>query len=162
MKILLIRHARAEPRSRRKDDSTRALTRRGTQRQIECASGLRELGRAPGLVLHSPWLRAAQTAALLAHAGEPVEAHAGLARAPDERLCEELAARGADELWCVGHEPWLSELACLLCGLPRERAAVLELKKSGVLWLEGDGRTGEFAIRALLGPRLLRRVLPAG
>jgi len=123
---------------------------------------LRGLGCAPELVLHSPWLRAAQTAALLARDGEPVEPHAGLARAPDERLCEELLARGARELWCVGHNPWLAELACLLCGLPREGAAALELKKSGVLWLAGDGRTGEFTVRALLGPRLLRRMPPPG
>ncbi|TAJ19508.1 MAG: phosphohistidine phosphatase [Planctomycetota bacterium] len=168
MQILLIRHARAQERRAKRPDAERALTSEGRERLLECRAGLAALEYAPTRILHSPWLRAAQTAALLAaqdangdaSVDVPVDVHAGLARAPDAALAAELAARGEGSLWCVGHEPWLSELACVLVGLPAKSAGAIALKKCGVLVLERDGDDSNDAwkIAAQLPPRVLRRL----
>lgn len=157
MQILLIRHARAEEHRAGRADEQRALTDDGRARLRACDAGLAALGYAPTRILHSPWLRAAQTAAELADDAVPLAPHAGLARAPDAALARELTELGEESLWCVGHEPWLSELACLLVGLPRERAGAFTLKRSGVLVLE-RAEAGAWTLAAQLPPRVLRRL----
>jgi phosphohistidine phosphatase len=164
MQILLIRHARAQRRRAKRPDAERALSADGRERLLECRAGLAVLELAPTRVLHSPWLRAAQTAALLVDDATPVAAHAGLARAPDAALARELTdlckaeVPGACALWCIGHEPWLSELACLLAGLPPTAAGAFALKKGGVIALECAGDAGAWTITAQLAPRVLRRL----
>lgn len=154
MELFLVRHAIAEARAAGRPDEDRALTPKGRQRFEAEVRGLLALGVAFDRLLHSPWRRAAQTAALLAPccevAPEPCEA---LARAPDPEL---LRALEGERVALVGHEPWLSELAAWLC-LGRADGSWLELKKGGVIWLGGPPEPGQMVLRALHPPRSLRR-----
>ena len=78
-----------------------------------------------------------------------LETSALLARAPGAEL---VASLSGDELALVGHEPWLTELAGLLIGA----SAGLELKKGGVLVLEGKPRAGGMQLVQALAPATLR------
>ena len=74
MELLIVRHAIALERdtNRWPDDEERPLSARGLARARKAALGLKALSAAPGRVLTSPLLRAAQTAAILAQvAGWP-------------------------------------------------------------------------------------------
>jgi phosphohistidine phosphatase len=166
MKLYLVRHARAEPPRARLDDAARALTRAGRERLLEVRAGLVALGFAPERIVHSPWLRALQTAELLADGAIETEVHAGLASPPDAGLVAGLARLAASagangSLCCVGHEPWLSDLAALLCRDEGAHESGLELKKAGVIELDGELRPAGMRIVALLPPRVLRRVARA-
>ena len=155
MILTSIRHARAEDSSPRGDDASRALTEDGIARLAKSRAGLLLLGFAPERILHSPLLRAVQTAERLAEVLVPTEVHPGLACAPDQAFIEDLAGRTNRELCCVGHEPWLTELASLLCAGDRG-AADFELKKAGAIVLDGEPRAGGMRMTALLTPRALR------
>src|SRR5690606_27166083 len=124
--------------------------------------GLRELGWCFDRVLSSPWQRALSTAELLAPVVEGPTIVTDL-------LCDktrpELFALIAESTGprkkrhataVVGHEPWLSELvAWLAFGDPRHGEA-FDLKKGGMIWLEGSSVPGGMMIRAMLTPRILR------
>lgn len=161
MELLVIRHAIAVDRTEDVADADRPLTDRGRRRFREVVSGLRAVGLRVELVLSSPWLRAAQTAELLApitldHAAP--RASALLAAEPGPELIAELAATGATRLAVVGHEPWLGELvASLTSGEPRHGEAV-PLKKGGVAILEGAPTPGGMVLRALLPPWISRQL----
>ena len=66
MLVYLMRHGIAQDRDDPESppDPDRQLTRKGAERTAEVARGLRALGVKPGAVLTSPYLRAAQTAAI--------------------------------------------------------------------------------------------------
>jgi phosphohistidine phosphatase len=111
MKLVLIRHAEAEPG---KPDELRALTPAGEEQARLLGERLRADGVAPDAVLSSPLLRARQTAAHLGF-GEP-EALDGLApgaTADDVRTV--IAGRG-DTVVVVGHQPDCSRVAAELGG----------------------------------------------
>jgi phosphohistidine phosphatase len=155
MQLFLIRHAAAAPRSRAGSDAQRPLTLQGRRRWELAVRGLQSLGVRFDTVLHSPWLRAVETAALLAPLvdGE-LAASAELAHAPTPELFAKL---DAERVALVGHQPWLGELAgLLLFGEPRAGGRLV-LKKGSVAWLEGDSRAGGMSLVALMPPRWLRR-----
>lgn len=162
MELYLVRHASAEDPRPGLDDARRALTPRGVRRFERAARGMRALGVECELVLHSPWLRAQETAEILS--AEFGSAHelcvsAALARAPDERLLEELRA---ERVVLVGHEPWLTDLLLWLALGWRVheaagRAARVELRKGGLAQLRGEPRPGEMRLVGLYTPRSLRR-----
>lgn len=95
MELLLVRHAIAEDPTADRPDALRALTARGRRRFREAVGGLAGLGLQVDLVLHSPWLRARQTAELMApllSADGSLRRCDALARPPDEALLAELTA----------------------------------------------------------------------
>lgn len=155
MQLLVIRHAIAVDASDADDDAGRKLTRQGRRRFRRAARGLDRLGLTPAQVLHSPKRRAVETAALL-DAPSRISEH--LAGPPRAELYAELAALGDVRAAVVGHEPYLGALiATLTLGDPRHGEAIT-LKKGGVAWLDGSPTPGGMHLRALLPPKILRRV----
>lgn len=160
MQLFLIRHAIAAPGSPALPDAQRPLTSQGRERFAQAVAGMQRLGIRLRQVHHSPWLRAVETASLLAPVlkGDLVPSQA-LARSPEAALLHEIDQTPAA---LVGHEPWMSELlAWLITGSP-SAAATFAFKKGGVAWLDGPPRPGAMVLRACLPPKVLRALGSAG
>lgn len=158
MDILLVRHAIAVDRSQALEDADRPLTPRGGKRFRKSVRGLAQLDLRLDHVLHSPWLRAAQTAELMQPLvrGE-LEPTPHLADAPGPALLERIASfPAAARIALVGHEPWLGTLLSLLLTGSMVHADNLAFKKGGVAWVQGEPRPGAMVLRAALPPGLLR------
>lgn len=162
VELYVVRHAVAEPAGPGQDDAARPLTADGAREFARAVAGLATLGVRLDLLLHSPALRAVETAELLVPLLErdgETRVTPSLARAPSPELLLEIA-RGRVAL--VGHEPWLGELALSLClgwdpagggdGRP------IALGKGSVAWLSGEPRAGAMSLRALWPSRALRAV----
>ncbi len=154
MDLFIVRHAEAEPRRAGRDDARRALTEDGERRWRRSVAGLERLEVKLDHLLHSPWLRAVQTADALAKLldGESAVTE-NLARAPGVALLKELKG---ERVAVVGHEPWLSQLLAWLVLGREEDGARFELKKGAVAWLEGRPSPGGMVLKALLTPKALR------
>jgi phosphohistidine phosphatase len=133
---MLIRHGIAEDVSPDGRDEYRRLTQEGVNKTRKVAKALAKQIHAPGRLLYSPKIRAAQTASLLSDAlGLEGEALPELANGPAEavlRWCTEQEL--PERVMLVGHEPTLSEFAELICfGQTYGR---LRLKKAGLILLK--------------------------
>lgn len=158
MHLFVVRHALAEEAAPEQDDTTRALTEGGAKKLRQVVRGLRALGIDFERVIASPWLRARQTAELLAPlCDEPPEITPLLTQPPRAELLALIAEQGEDTA-IVGHEPWLSELIAWLAFGDTRHGDALELKKASVVWLEGGAVPGGMTVRALLPPRILREL----
>lgn len=153
MELYLIRHAEAEERSRTGRDEARALTRRGREEFARAASGLARLGIEFDQLLHSPLLRAMETADLLADrvVGETRVANE-LARDPSTEL---FALCTGLRVALVGHEPWMSELAAWLVTGDRSRGDSFAFKKGAIASLEGELAPGAMRLVAFWPPATL-------
>lgn len=162
MELFLIRHAIAEEPQHDRPDAARAITRRGRRRFRGCVQGLAELGARLDHVVHSPLLRAVQTAEYLTPLldGE-TEVSELLAQPPSDALVRLLQPHADRRVALVGHEPWMGELLALLLTGRRGVGANLPFKKGGVAWLEGDPVPGEMSLRAFLPPAALRAIAGA-
>jgi phosphohistidine phosphatase len=150
VELLVIRHAIAEDRdafaASGRDDSERPLTDEGRQKMRPAAQGLRRLVERIDLLASSPYVRALQTAEVVASAyeyrHEQIKPIGSLAPdAPLEQLQSWLQRQSrARVVAIVGHEPHLSTLATwLMCGLRESR---VELKKGGACLLDFEGQPG--------------------
>lgn len=106
-------------------------------------------------MLHSPKKRAVQTAELL----EPLVDGAVtstdlLMKAPSQAL---LAFLAHDGLVAVGHEPHLSALVGLLVMGHVREGKRFEIKKGGVVRLEGHVEEAGMKVTGLWAPKVLRR-----
>jgi phosphohistidine phosphatase len=140
MILYIIRHAIAAPAGTSgqvEDDSQRPLTDKGRKKMRKIAQGLKELEAQIDLVLTSPYLRAAQTAKILAKkfdlAKEKVIFTENLIPAgyPDQ-LVDEINTNYSEveNLALVGHEPSLSSLVSML--VSGDPTLSVTLKKGGV------------------------------
>lgn len=158
MKLWIVRHAIAEDPGPGGDDAARALTPRGRLRFEEAVRGLRRTGARFDLVLHSPLLRAQETAELLAPLCRGRLQVAGeLAAPPGEALLE--LAQG-DSVAMVGHEPHVSALVGWLA-FGAARAPLfggVQFKKGAVALLDGEPRPGCMTLRGLWQPGVLRKL----
>ncbi len=153
--LFLIRHGIAEDPRPGQSDAARALTEDGRRRLEEVAQGLASLGIAFDELVHSPLLRAVESAEVLAPlavGGTRVEV--ALAEPPGPAL---LARLCAPRTALVGHEPFLGQWLDLLL-LGRQSAHPWAFKKAGVAWLEGEPTPGGMRLIALLPPRVTRRI----
>jgi len=170
MELYILRHAialeRGAPEVRH--DSERPLTPAGAKKMKRIARGMLLLKMPPELILTSPFLRARQTAEIVARefaAASVLELSAHLEPGGDrESLMGMLAERYAalERVLLVGHEPSLSELiAVLISG--DERTSVM-MKKGGLCKLHLDEpRYGRCAtLEWLLTPRQLVHLAEAG
>jgi phosphohistidine phosphatase len=150
MDVFLIRHAIAEDRREGLRDADRELTHKGRERFKAVVESLEDSGFRFDRVYHSPWLRAVQTAELLAPINHgPLISTDELAQPPRAAFFASL--QGA-AVACVGHEPWMSDtLSLLTTGDPH--GPWLRFKKGGVAWLRGIPNPGSMELRALLPPR---------
>lgn len=144
-RIVLLRHAEAEPEDAAGSDHGRRLTPEGEAQAARIGAELRGVQALPDAIVSSPASRALRTAQLAAQAAAgkvPVERDAALyeASAHDVLACLERHAR-SPTVWVVGHNPALQEAARLLgavrgdWGLGKACAAVLEVRS----WPLGDG-----------------------
>ncbi|HYV57341.1 MAG TPA: phosphohistidine phosphatase SixA [Candidatus Nitrosopolaris sp.] len=164
MILYVIRHGIAEERAPAEEDGARRLTPRGRQRIRAAAAGLRALGVQFDVLLTSPLVRAAETAAIVAevYGGQPVprELPALTQGAPPVETVRALQPfLRHKHVGIVGHEPGLSEIVALLVtGSPEGMA--MSLKKGSIAALELRGRSPRThaKLRWLLAPRHLRRI----
>ncbi len=157
----MIRHAIAVERSPEMVDGERPLTDRGRRRFKQVVRGLRTLDLRLDRILSSPWRRAAETADLalpLLRAGGSASVCPHLCTSPRAELLSAVAEAAVPRVAVIGHEPWLGELIALLTtGEPRH-GETIPLKKGGIAVLEGAPTPGGMSLRALLPPRVLRRL----
>lgn len=162
MDVLIVRHARAEERidfaMSGLPDSERPLTRDGMERFKKAVPGLRRFVLALHGVATSPWLRAGQTAKILAKAYKlkPVELVALEPPIDFDGICQWLMEQKGGCVALVGHEPDLGELASrFLCS---EGESFMPLKKGGacLIGFNGPPEAGSGELRWLLTPAQLR------
>lgn len=166
IKLYLLRHAIAVQRGTEgyEDDSQRPLTPKGERKMWRVAEGMRELGLSFDLILSSRFVRARQTAEIVADtfkAKERLKFSAHLAPEGDaEDLVHDLKGLYHQPkcVLLVGHEPYLGNLiATLLAGKP---AFEVTLKKGGLCLLGVEslhyGRCAK--LEWLLTPRQLTRL----
>jgi phosphohistidine phosphatase len=138
-------------------DAERPLTDEGTRKTREAAEGLKRLDAGFDKILTSPWLRAKQTAAILADV-LALPAPEELAELAGDRTPAELIAALAHHhgrcTLLVGHEPLLSATAVQILG----GDWLLDMKKSGACLLEIDALPPRKSATLLwhLTPRQLR------
>jgi len=140
MILYIIRHAIAaplDPHDPAGDDSQRPLTGKGRTRMYRIAKGLKESGESIDLILTSPYLRAGQTARVLAKTFElgRDKILVSAALAPSGQVADLVKdinekRTGVEHVALVGHEPYLSSLTALL--LSGDPGLAITLKKGGV------------------------------
>jgi phosphohistidine phosphatase len=121
-RIYLMRHGHAPSTTEAgvTKDALRPLSDKGRSDARRMAAELLRLGCAPGLILHSPLLRAVQTAAEAASILKPSKGRVEFVpldnTRPPEDVAREIAERadGVDEVLAIGHQPQIGEIAVLL------------------------------------------------
>src|SRR6185436_2081110 len=142
MRILVIRHAIAEPRieegGTQPDDRLRQLTPKGRRRMKRGVRGLRQIEPRIEILASSPFARAAQTADIVARGYEGLEiTNVGELAAGGgvERLMDWLRSVEMDgTVALVGHEPDLSTFVSYL--LTGHERSVITLGKGGACLLD--------------------------
>jgi phosphohistidine phosphatase len=143
MNLYIIRHAIAvdEGTTEYEDDSQRPLTDKGKKKMRQIAKGLRVLGVGFDMILSSPYVRAKETAEILADVfkmKKSVEVSENLVPMgdPDLLIAELNEKYSVDSIALVGHEPELSHLIGLL--VSENVSMDMALKKGGVCSLSTD------------------------
>lgn len=153
--LFLIRHGIAEEGAPGQPDSSRALTEDGRRRLAQIARGLAALGIQFDELVHSPLLRAVESAEVLAELCRgSSRVDPGLAAPARPELLARLQGPRAA---LVGHEPFLGELLGLLL-TKHPSGHPFDFKKGGTAWLEGEYAAGSMRLVAFLPPRVTRRV----
>jgi phosphohistidine phosphatase len=162
MNLYIVRHAIAvEPGTPGyDDDSQRPLTDTGRKKMKKIIKGLRQLEVELDLILTSPYVRARDTAEILASGfkmKKKIVFTDNLIPPGDfDRLIDEIGEKhNVNNLALVGHEPMLSSfISFLMTGNPD---AAITLKKGGVCLLSADGLRQErrAALQWLLTPAIM-------
>jgi phosphohistidine phosphatase len=161
MKIFLVRHAIAHERNRARwpNDALRPLTPAGRRKFRTAARGLARILPKSAVLLSSPFVRARDTAALLAQARgrkKIIECAELASGEPAHKVFEMLRARKDKAVILVGHEPNLSIL--LSTCLHQHARLEIAFKKGGAACVEFKSRVapGRACLHWLLPPRVLR------
>jgi phosphohistidine phosphatase len=162
MDLYIIRHAIAvdEATSDYASDSERPLTDKGRKKMRQIAKALRHLGVEFDLILSSPYIRACETAEILADVFKMKKRIVfsdnliPLAN-PDLLIGEINEKHPVGSLAIVGHEPHLSALVGLL--VSENSKIEMTLKKGGVCYLSADNlhQDHRATLEWLLTPRIL-------
>jgi phosphohistidine phosphatase len=166
MQLLVIRHAIAQTREEfavtAEDDALRPLTNEGRRQMERAAMGLRHIVSELDVLGSSPFLRAMQTAGIVADEYDGTEITTVKALEPDSAPEAFVAwlrrQRDSETVAIVGHEPHLGMLVTwLLTGLAEPR---VPLRKGGACMLDFAAlpRKGGATLRWALTPALLRRI----
>ena len=134
MRLYLLRHAIAED-GVGMPDAERQITQEGRKKLRKVLERAREAGVRPDFILSSPYVRARQTARIaveeLRYEGELIESADLTPYASPHATWDELREyRQAGQVMVVGHNPHLSDLACLLI---EARSGAIEMRKSGLV-----------------------------
>lgn len=166
MDLYILRHAIAEARggSIPGGDSQRGLTPEGEQKMRRIAKGMKAAKFSFDLILSSPFVRARQTADIVAEVfrqANCLELSTALAADGNPKeLIDELRRnhRRRKSILLVGHEPYLSRLISLL--ISGDTSIAIDLKKGGLCKLSMAGlHYGRCAtLEWLLAPRQMMRM----
>ncbi len=164
--LIVIRHAIAEERTRfahnHHQDNDRPLTDKGRARMAAGCAGIRLLAPAIGTLATSPWVRARQTADIVAHAYwgmSVVETDTLIPNHDPESLLAWLVAHWHNgPVAVVGHEPHLGDW--LGWALHGPSGDPLPMKKGGACGLSFDAtpEPGRARLDWFMSPRELRRL----
>lgn len=165
MNLYFMRHGIALPpeTSSHTSDRDRPLSPKGTKRVRKAAKGIYRLGISFDAVLSSPFLRARQTADIVAGAlRKEITTEEIFGLAPERSVADLMADltpyKHRDHLLLVGHEPSLSDiLSHLLHGQAGTKIAV-KFKKGTVcrIFVDVLPPTGPATLEWLLTPKQLR------
>jgi len=162
MQVVLVRHAIAHERNRTRwpDDSLRPLTPEGVRKFRKAASGLATLLPKSAVILASPWVRARDTATLLASAmkgAKPIECTELSGNAAIYEAFDLVRSRKEADVVLVGHEPNLGRFLAAALGGDSARLKI-EFKKGGAACVEFGKRPapGTATLTWMLPPRVLR------
>lgn len=145
MRLFIVRHAAAEERGLRwPNDAERPLSDDGRKRFRRLTEKLADRGVRPTLIASSPYVRALQTAEIMARyvGGEP-ELVQLPALQPDSKLgdlirwCEK---RDDEQIAWVGHMPDVAELTAELIG---SRASRIGFSKGAIAAIDFEDRPAE-------------------
>lgn len=119
--VWLARHGEAVDPDQAGSDFDRSLTEAGRRKLTESASWLLGREQPPELILHSPLVRARQTAETIAgvidDTSVPIRVENRLAPGIDtDELLRYLSSTTADRILCVGHQPDMSRCATEMIG----------------------------------------------
>jgi phosphohistidine phosphatase len=165
MNLYIIRHAIAvdEGISEYESDSERPLTDKGRKKMRQIAKGLRSLGVEFDLILSSPYVRARETAEILAEVfkmKKKIDFSDNLIPMgnPELLITEVNEKFSVESMAVVGHEPHLSALVSLLVG--ENGKLDVTLKKGGACYLSADDLHQErrATLQWLLTPRILTEI----
>jgi phosphohistidine phosphatase len=167
MKILLIRHGKAQERGMMsslssKKDALRALTETGRRDMRKAAKGLRKLAPDIDLIATSPLVRARETAQIVAKvfgANDPLEQPLLAPGADASALLDWLQRQPADStVALVGHEPDLGRAAARL--LFGDDSDCIVFKKGACALIDVDAKVvvGHGKLSWLLQPGQLRKL----
>ena len=165
MNLYIIRHAIAvdEGTSEYESDSERPLTDKGRKKMRQIAKGLRSLGVEFDLILSSPYVRARETAEILAEVfkmKKKIDFSDNLIPMgnPELLITEVNEKFSVESVAVVGHEPHLSALVGLLVG--ENGKLDVTLKKGGVCYLSADDLHQErrATLEWLLTPGILMEI----
>jgi phosphohistidine phosphatase len=163
MKVFLVRHAIAHERNRVRwpNDALRPLTSAGVQKFRRAAGGLSRWMPRSARLLTSPFVRARETAVLLAEARgskKPVDCTELAADKPFSQAFELLRSqKGEKAVVLVGHEPYLSGFLSLALAGQGTRLEI-DFKKGGAALIEFTSRIepGRACLLWIMPPRVLR------
>ena len=162
MNLYIVRHAIAVQRgtSGYDDDSQRPLTDNGRKKMKKIAKGLRQFGIELDIILSSPYVRARDTAKIVAsefNMQDQIRFTDNLIPPGDFKdLIDEVQEKyDVESLALVGHEPMLGELISWLTTGNKE--LMINFKKGGVCYLSADDlyRTYRATLEWLLTPGLM-------
>jgi len=155
MRLYLIRHAIAEDPRDGVSDHDRALTPKGRAKFGRALAGMKRLGVRADVVLHSPKRRTVETAEMFGPVARGrLVVSESLVREPGDELLVQLS--NAATVACVGHQPHLTELAARLLFGTQGTGDEFELKKGGLMVLEGDPSYRGMTMLGMYTPRDLR------
>lgn len=162
MNLYIVRHAIAIPRGTAgyDDDSQRPLTDAGRKKMKKIVDGLRQLHIELDAIVSSPYVRARDTAMILAkelNMKDKVSLSDSLIPPGNfESLVNEIREKyDVENLALVGHEPMLSSLVSWLS--TGNTAMKVVLKKGGVAYLSSENlyEQGRATLQWLLTPALM-------
>ena len=165
MNLYIIRHAIAvdDGTSAYESDSERPLTDKGRKKMRQIAKGLRNLGVELDLILSSPFVRARETAEILADVfkmKKKIDFSDNLIPMgnPELLIAEVNEKYPVESIAVVGHEPHLSSLVGMLVG--ENGKLDVTLKKGGVCYLSADDLHQErrATLQWLLTPGILTEI----
>ena len=165
MELYILRHAIAEDRgsSGYSHDSKRPLTAKGIERMNRGARGMARMAINFDLIMSSPYLRARQTAEIVAAALCPTSClelfpHLAANVSALETVTEiSRREEGLNSILLVGHEPQLSQIGSIL--LSGGTGLDLRLKKGGMYKLRCENLCpGSATLDWWLMPRHLRQL----
>jgi len=149
--LIAIRHAEPEPSGGYAEDSLRPLAEKGKAVQHTMSRRLKREGLAPSKVVTSPFLRAQQTAEILASTFDiPLETSDALATKFNGETLLNAIPRDTTTIF-VGHAPTLAFFVNMLCG---SEALTFGLSKSGtaVVTFDDDVAFGAGRLQSYFKP----------